>query len=224
MLDSNGCPVCKNLCCCSEKNPNCQKKHHCYKKCEVYKSKSNMNSMREGARNSKRSKSANESVRPLFVSPHLIPNTPTRTETSLLVKPPCPEQVDRQSQHLLPLSTVLRNLHRLPPLPTASKALLSSIKKSQTSGNANVLDFLLRKQHKDEEKSQFSQCSHDSKSWGSGLSNCDQSSQPFSQSVFENTPVIKLSSPISRTETKAYSSINTLAEALEILQPQGEQT
>ena len=209
VFDSHGCPVCKKLCCCSDKNRNCQKKYHCYKKCEIYKTKPHSNNLCGENRNLKRSRLAGSTNGPLFVSPHLIPNTPTRTETSLLVKPPFPEQASRQSQHLLPLSIVMKNLHRLPPwLPP--KPLLSSI---STNSAASTMDY-----------SQLSQCSHDSKSWGSGLSNCDQNSQPFSQSVFEKSLTNKLSSPSSRTGANTYGSINTLAEALEILNAQQDQT
>eukprot|EP01040_Poterioochromonas_malhamensis_P011474 gene11475-12509_t len=34
---SNGCPVCKDLCCCSNKSVNCTRKFHCYRKCPATK-------------------------------------------------------------------------------------------------------------------------------------------------------------------------------------------
>lgn len=40
---TNGCPVCKHLCCCSSRNDNlqhnvtCDYTYHCYKKCSIYK-------------------------------------------------------------------------------------------------------------------------------------------------------------------------------------------
>jgi hypothetical protein len=34
----DGCPVCKELCCCSNKSVTCERKHHCYRKCPATKS------------------------------------------------------------------------------------------------------------------------------------------------------------------------------------------
>ena len=225
MFDVDGCPVCKKLCCCGDKNPACQKKYHCYKKCEVFKS-SKLNNSKSSTRKrgSKYSKSSMNG--PLLVSPYVVPTTPTRTQTSLLVRPPLPEKVNRKAQHLLPLSLVLKNLHRLPPFPTASKPLLSStstFNSTVTNTNTKTLDDLLFERQKEEEKSQFSQCSHDSKSWGTGLSNSEQNSQPFSQSVFEKSLTSRLSSPNHHSSSKAFGSIDTLAEALEILNSHQQQ-
>ena len=35
----NGCPVCKNFCCCADKSRMCEKAHHCYRKCPVSRDK-----------------------------------------------------------------------------------------------------------------------------------------------------------------------------------------
>eukprot|EP01031_Cornospumella_fuschlensis_P035969 gene35969-43624_t len=35
----NGCPMCKRLCCCFNKEIHCTKTFHCYKKCRIYKQK-----------------------------------------------------------------------------------------------------------------------------------------------------------------------------------------
>ena len=32
-----GCPVCKEVCCCSNKTLNCERKNHCYRKCPASK-------------------------------------------------------------------------------------------------------------------------------------------------------------------------------------------
>jgi hypothetical protein len=37
---TGGCPFCKEACCCSNKNQNCDRKHHCYRKCPLTKSRS----------------------------------------------------------------------------------------------------------------------------------------------------------------------------------------
>ncbi len=34
----DGCPVCKDLCCCSNKSVTCERKNHCYRKCPATKS------------------------------------------------------------------------------------------------------------------------------------------------------------------------------------------
>lgn len=34
----DGCPVCKDLCCCSNKSVSCERKNHCYRKCPATKS------------------------------------------------------------------------------------------------------------------------------------------------------------------------------------------
>ena len=189
VFDLNGCPVCKKLCCCALKNPNCNKLYHCYKKCQIYKAFPIINSNIKNISKKNKTSRNSSTNSPFYVSPFVIPHTSSRTQISLLVTPPLPEHLNQNNQHLLPLSLVLDNFHRLPKLPTASTPLLSS------TTNSNTLDHLLLQQQKEEEKSQFSQCSHDSKSWGSALSNSEQNSQGvFSQSVFEKT-AIKFSSP-----------------------------
>jgi hypothetical protein len=35
IFSSGSCPVCANICCCSNKSKNCSNKHHCYRKCPV---------------------------------------------------------------------------------------------------------------------------------------------------------------------------------------------
>jgi hypothetical protein len=42
-----GCPVCKDLCCCSNKTVNCSRKYHCYRKCPATKSGKLVNSPKE---------------------------------------------------------------------------------------------------------------------------------------------------------------------------------
>lgn len=39
-LFQRGCPVCLELCCCSNKSLSCTRSHHCYRKCPASKVKS----------------------------------------------------------------------------------------------------------------------------------------------------------------------------------------